>query len=237
MRVSKILLFSAGCVLAGCTVLTGCTSGSGDPVEPIPCDPETQECQYETVAGLNYPDGPFGTSIGDVIEPFSFNGYVNPSLGIGESRRALIELSAFYNPTGEDVYPEGSPFGEGEPKPLVVMVNVAAVWCQPCKEEAAVVLPAEYAKFSPQGMELVSILTDSADPGTPASFTDLDNWVSSFGSKYPSTIDPAYKVGSLIDTTQYPANFLIDTSDMTISEVVIGKPTAGFFTKLEALLD
>jgi hypothetical protein len=86
-------------------------------------------------------------------------------------------------------------------------------------------------------MELLSILTDSEDPGTPADFDNLDAWVSTFSSQYPSVIDPSYDVGSLIDTTQYPANFLIDTSDMTISEVVIGKPTAGFFTKLEQLLD
>lgn len=218
--------------------LIACKSSSGDPVDPVPCDPEAQDCAYEEVLGAaEYPDGPYGTTLGNVIEDFCFEGYVKPTAGLGESHRSEICLSDFYNPTRQDTYGPDAAFPEGAPKPKVLMVNVAAVWCQPCKEEAAVVLPQEYKKFNPLGMELLSILTDSEDPGTPADFQNLDAWVSTFGSDYPSVIDPSYDVGALIDTTQYPANFLIDTADMTIAELVIGKPTAGFFTKVEQLLE
>ena len=115
-------------------------------------------------------------------------------------------------------------------------MNVAAVWCGPCKEEAAQILPKEYAALHPKGMELLSILTDSDTPGDPAGLSDLDNWVLAFSSTYPSVIDPDYKVGLLVDTTQYPANFIIDTSTMTIVEVVVGKPSTSFFEKLNQLL-
>ena len=222
--------------LALCLASAGCKSSSGEPVDPVPCDAEVQDCGYEQLAGTDYPEGPFGTSLGDVIEPFCFEGYVRPNEGIGEDRRQEICLGDFYNPTGEGVFGEGALMPEGTPKPTVLMVNVAAVWCQPCKEEAAIVLPAEHAKFNPLGMELLSILTDSEDPGTPADFQNLDTWVSTFGSKYPSVIDPTYDIGKLIDTSQYPANFLIDTSDMTIAELAIGIPTSSFFTKLRTLL-
>ena len=213
-----------------------CKSSSGDPVDPVPCDAETQDCGYEQLAGSDYPAGPFGTSLGDVIEPFCFEGYARPQEGIGEDRRQEICLGDFYNPSGDALFGPDSLMPEGTPKPTVLMVNVAAVWCQPCKEEAALVLPAEHEKFNPRGMELLSILTDSEKPGTPADFGNLDTWVTTFSSAYPSAIDPTYDIGKLIDTSQYPANFLIDTSDMTIAELAIGIPTSSFFTKLESLL-
>ena len=50
-------------------------------------------------------------------------------------------------------------------------------------------------------------------------------------------IDPTYQTGALIDTTQYPANFLIDARTMEIAELLIGKPGDSFFVKLEGLLE
>lgn len=208
--------------------LCACTSGSGDPVAPVPGSGS------EIVEG--YPQGPYGINPGNVIQPLCFQGYVNPLDGIGPDFEREICLENFYNPTDDGLYEEGEPFSEGAPKPRVVMINIAAVWCGPCKEEAATILPQEYAKYGPRGMELLSILTDSDDPGTAATFDNLDAWVSAFSSGYPSVIDPAYAIGQLIDTSQYPANFLVDTTDMTITELVIGKPGDSFFTKLEELL-
>jgi len=222
--------------LALVVAAAACTSSSGDPVDPIPCDPQTQDCDYDAVGGAEYPEGPYGTTLGDVIQSFCFEGYAQPQDGIGDDRRGQVCLSDFYNPTGEGEYGADALLPEGTPKPTVLMVNVAAVWCQPCKEEAANVLGVEHAKYNPKGMELLSILTDSAKPGTPATTQNLDTWVSTFGSSFPTVIDPTYEIGKLIDTTQYPANFLIDTTDMTIAEVAIGIPTSSFFTKLESLL-
>lgn len=209
--------------------LVGCQSGSGDPVEPLPGSGiEVEE---------GYPEPPYGTTIGLVIQNFGFEGYVDPSAGLGPEARVVIELGDLYNPTGDGVHAEGSPFGEGNPLPTVLMVNIAAVWCGPCKEETSTILPVEYDRFHPRGMELISILTDSFAPGDPASFEDLDNWVSNFASDFPTVIDPSYQLGTLIDTSQYPSNFLIDTRDMTIVELVVGKPQSSFFNKLEQLLD
>ena len=210
-------------------VVTGCQSGSGDP--PSPLDGSGIDVQE------GYPEPPYGTTIGSVIQSFSFDGYVNPAAGIGPDYRVNIELSDLYNPTGEGVHGEGSPFGEGNPLPKALMVNLSAVWCGPCKEEAATILPAEYDELAPRGMELVSVLTDSLEAGNPATFDDLDNWVSLYGSDYPSVIDPDYQLGTLFDTSQYPGNFIIDTRTMTIVEVLVGKPGAGFFGKLDELLD
>ncbi len=209
--------------------LCACQSGSGDPVAPVPGSGS------ETVD--DYPPAPYGINPGDVIRPLCFPGYVNPLEGIGPDFEREICLDQFFNPTDDASYEEGVPFEAGAPKPRVVMINVAAVWCGPCKEEAATILPKEYAEYGPRGMELLSILTDSAEPGSPATLDNLDAWVSAFSSGYPSVIDPDYGIGGLIDTTQYPANLLIDTTDMTIAVLVVGKPGASFFTKLEELLE
>jgi hypothetical protein len=83
---------------------------------------------------------------------------------------------------------------------------------------------------------LLSILTDSEDPNTPATFTDLDNWVDAFDNAYPTVIDPAYQTATIVDSTLFPGNLLIDTRTMTIVEKVAGKPVASFYADLEALL-
>ncbi|MEQ9321037.1 MAG: hypothetical protein RIF41_17875, partial [Polyangiaceae bacterium] len=77
---------SSSLALFGLLALAGCRSSSGDPVDPVPCDADAQECGYEQLEGTDYPSGPFGTSLGDVIEPFCFEGYVRPNEGIGEDR-------------------------------------------------------------------------------------------------------------------------------------------------------
>jgi hypothetical protein len=211
------------------SLVAGCQSGSGDPPEPL----DGSGIDVEE----GYPEPPYGTTIGSVIQSFSFEGYVNPATGIGADALVTIELAQLHNPTGEGLYGEGSPFGEGNPLPKALMVNVSAVWCGPCKEEAATILPAEYDALAPRGMELVSVLTDSLEPGVPATVGDLDGWVTLFGSDYPSVIDPDYQMGTLFDTSQYPGNFIIDTRTMTIVEVLVGKPGASFFDKLDELLD
>ena len=37
--------------------------------------------------------------------------------------------------------PEGSLYGEGKPRPRALLINVAAVWCGPCNEEALMFTP------------------------------------------------------------------------------------------------
>ena len=206
-----------------------CTSGSGDPVPPLPGSGILD-------TGQSYPDGPFGTTVGKTINNYVFPGYARPAAGLGEANRQEISLGDFFNPTGDGTFPADSVFGAGEPLPRALVVNVSAVWCGPCKQEALSVLPGEYDHFKPLGGEIMMVLADSADPGVAADFENLDNWISAFEGKYPAVIDPEYQMGSLFDTSSFPANFIIDTKDMTIAEVVKGVPQDSFWTKLESLL-
>src|SRR5262245_37607159 len=87
-----------------------CVSGDDDPVTPVPGS-------GEPVVQEGYPDGPYNsTTQGGTIEPFELKGYARPALGTGEQFRTVISLADFYNPAGDGVHDEGSPFGAGEPK-------------------------------------------------------------------------------------------------------------------------
>lgn len=206
----------------------GCTVGGDEPPVPLPEEGGTTDQAY--------PQGPYGINVGSVIGGFSFTGYVDPELGTGAPHQVPLSLADFYNPTGDGAYPVGSPFGEDTPLPRALVINVSAVWCGPCQHEAASVLPDKYEEFAPRGAELLLNLADGVEPGVAATFSDLDNWVTTFPVRYPAVIDPTYQVGALFDSSSFPANIIVDTRDMTIVEVIAGVPEDAFWRKLSDLL-
>lgn len=214
------------CLLTGAT---GCHVGAGEPPAPLPVDAGSST--------EGYPEGPYGISRGSVIRNFEFQGYVDPSAGLGESARTTIALADFHNPTGEGTAPAGSALGEGRVLPRALLINVSAVWCVACQREASQVLPDEYARFEPEGGELLLDLAESASLGDVASFGDLDNWVMAYDVTYPAVIDPTYQLGALFDSSAFPANILVDPRDMTIVELVSGVPQDSFWLALDELCD
>ncbi len=217
------------CLALALPVVGGCTSGSGEPLEPLP------NSGGRVVEG-DYPEGTTGTALGSLIENFAFEGYVNARDGLGEQYRSQITLGDFYNPTGDGTYGPDAIRPEGTLKPKALMINVSAVWCGPCKEEAQTTLPKHYKELGPEGMELLMVLADSEAVGSPAGFSHLDNWCTAFDVFYPAAIDPKYQLGGSFDQSQFPANFIVDTRDMTIRDVVSGIPSQGFFDKISELL-
>jgi hypothetical protein len=196
---------------------------------------------------VEYPKGPYDISKGAIIENFQFIGYANSQLF--NTSLQDIALGDFYNPhgrdpsyepTGEDdddrLFPKGSQYGELGPKPTVLALNMASVWCGPCNQEAKTELPPRYAKYKPCGGEFLLQLADGPTVGTPATETNLINWTKKYGVAYPSTIDPSYQLGSLFQADAYPANIIIDTTSMKIVEVITGVPSESYWDKFEQLL-
>jgi hypothetical protein len=208
-----------------------CTSGGDDPVTPV-------EGSGEPVVQEGYPDGPYNSAtMGGIIKPFELNGYARPAQGIGEDFRTLVKFADFYNPTGDGVYEEGSPFGAGEPKPRVLVLVMAGVWCGPCQLEAREILPDKYAALHDQGLEIVSLLADGLTAvdagGDPATFEELDRWINQFDSAYPSVIDPSYELAA--PHKGLPTNIIIDTKTMTIV-LVVKSTEESFWAKVDELL-
>lgn len=231
-NVSAWLLLRRVVVVIASLGLMACTSSSGEPVKPLP------EGQGGGGGGttLDYPDGPYGTVAGAIIPNYVFPGYARPAEGFGEEKRVDLTISDFYNPTGEGVFEQDSPYGEGSAKPKALMLNVSALWCGPCKEEAKEVLPEEYSKHSPNGLEILVVIVDGAEQGVVASFDDLELWIDAFSVNYPAATDPKVQMGAVFDANSFPGNMIIDTTTMRIVEVIAGKPGDSFWLKIDDLL-
>ncbi|NUP08067.1 MAG: TlpA family protein disulfide reductase [Polyangiaceae bacterium] len=184
---------------------------------------------------LPYPEGPFGFHEGSIIENYKLWGFADST--VDSESVALIELAMFYNPTGDGVYPAGSPFGEGNAKPKALVINVGAVWCGPCNQEADEVLPVEYANYKPMGGQFLSLLADGPTVGKPATPNNLVNWAHKYEPSFPLVLDPAYKLGDLFVADAYPQNMIVDLRTMEVVEIVAGVPDAAFWTKFESVLD
>lgn len=217
MRMDAVL-GGMGLGLVAALGLVGC-AGEEDPI-PAPDFPEGTGQPAANAA--RYPAGPYGINPGRVIANYQFVGYADAHAN--NDTMQPIQLADFYNPTGTEVFPEGSQYGAGEPKPKVLLIDVSSVWCGPCKDEAESVLPRLYEKYQPQGGEFLVQLADGRNPGEPAVARDLHRWTTQYEVKYPSAIDPSYKLGALFQADAFPANMLVKTQDMTIVEVVAGVP-------------
>jgi hypothetical protein len=218
---------AAPCVL----VVAGMAIGCGSEAPPFP----RGQGQVKG-AGQSYPSGPYGVTRGSVISNYEFVGFPRP---LDETKLVPIRLADFYNPTGDGVYPDDSPIAPGEPLPKALLLDVSAVWCQPCQVESKTILPKEYEEYGPRGAEFLLLLSESAAQGVPASEKDLKTWTSEFDLVFPSVIDPDYTLGSLFVGAALPTNIVIDTRTMKIAELVSGipKPDSPLYTKLEELLD
>jgi len=86
----------------------------------------------------------------------------------------------------------------------VVLLNVWATWCHPCRDEIPE-LQAMHEKYAARGLELigVSVDTESADDAIRAFMRD-------FRMTYPVWRDPAERVSAQFHIVGVPATFLID---------------------------
>ena len=180
-----------------------------------------------------YP-GPYGIGTGSVVPNYQFYGYPRASLSKAYVDR--IELAHFYNPTGTEVYPAGSPYGEGTPKPLAIVLDRSAIWCGPCNIEAAEDIPRNRLKYAPKA-EFFVVLDDGPTPGTPATEKQLNAWATKYKLDYPSAIDPNQTLSSIVGIDAYPGNVIVRTRDMKIIDWVAGVPPASFWSTLEKVIN
>lgn len=218
----------------------GCTAQTEEPIGPVG---EFADGQGQLATDLpDYPNrADWGLDVENVIPDWSFIGYANaedPNL----SGMQLIRLSDFYNPHGYDyadcvkggatdcatkfpdaVFPKGSPWGEGQPKPRALSIGQSAVWCGPCNIEAKSILPGKAAKYQPLGGQFFVGLVDGPKPGSSATYLDITNWTKKYNVPYPLVTDPNGFLPQLFPPS-LPSNAVIRTYDMRILLVAAGAP-------------
>jgi hypothetical protein len=206
------------------------------PVAPPAFSDTTGEAAVPQAA---YPAGPYGVVIGSVIEDFQFVGFQDAHKTTASMQS--VNLSDFYNPHarvasytppagGQDdrYFPTTAGYeAAGQLKPTVLLVQIASVWCGPCNNEAATILPPKHTTYLPCGGEFLVQLADSETPGTPATPKNLEEWTIKYLISYPSAIDPSYKLDPLYAADVFPQNFMIDTTTMQIVDILPGEAIPG----------
>ena len=88
-------------------------------------------------------------------------------------------------------------------KGQVVLVNVWATWCPPCRQEMPS-MEAMYKDFAPRGFKIVAVSIDN--PGTEQKVRDF---VKDFGITFDVLYDPDGAIQKTYMTTGVPENFLV----------------------------
>ena len=84
----------------------------------------------------------------------------------------------------------------------VVLVNMWATWCPPCREEMPT-LKDFYDDHAGDGFVIIGL-----NDGDPAS--DVRDFVTQYGLTFPVWLDPNYTSETIFGTTNLPSSFLVD---------------------------
>ena len=98
----------------------------------------------------------------------------------------------------------------------VVLVNVWATWCGPCRVEMPSI-QSSYRRFRDRGFSVLAISID-AGPGSSDKVTDF---VEELGLEFPVLLDPEARITRVLQTVGVPETFVLDR-DGRIAKRLIG---------------
>lgn len=124
---------------------------------------------------------------------------------------------------GEAVF--GPPIDTGSLEWSVLVVNVWATWCEPCRREQPALMQVE-ADYEDRGVAFVGV--DYRDDRAAA-----ERWIEDFGVSYQSLFDPDGRTASTLGFPFLPDTYLVDASG-TMRYVVYGETSV---RELSGLID
>ncbi len=159
-----------------------------------------------------YPAGPAHFTEGAVIPSYGFTGVAAP--GTGDRTLRTIALADFYNPTGQALFPPGSPWGEGKPKPRALLVDFATGWSEVSLDDVQTSLPAAAARSTRGGGMILLVMLEGARRGQAADVPNLFEWLDRHRITYAAAVDTSLGFARLV--TPVPCKAIIDPRTMTI---------------------
>lgn len=99
---------------------------------------------------------------------------------------------------------DGTPVALTDLRDDVVLLNVWATWCKPCREEIPA-LDSLYHEFAPRGLTVVGVSIDVIDDTAR-----IAGFARELGATYPLWLDPADKVSATFRAIGVPSTYLID---------------------------
>ncbi len=98
---------------------------------------------------------------------------------------------------------DGKPFDMASEKGNVVLLNVWATWCGPCRYEIPE-LEKLHSKYASRGFKVIGVSLDEGGAG------DVKQFVSDHKISYPIALDPDGKLATIFNTSVIPTSVLVD---------------------------
>ena len=95
----------------------------------------------------------------------------------------------------------------------VVLVNVWATWCPPCRQEMPS-MQSLYEKFKGENFEILAVSIDSEGREAVAPFMRKMNLT------FPALLDPGETIRSLYGITGVPESFIIDKQGILVQKII-----------------
>jgi len=179
---------SPGLALAAAVALAACSSHPGGGTPASSC---------------SYPAGPYGTSVGDVVDPsLSWQGYVNDGM-----TATTVTVKDYYDCDGT----EGI---------NALLLDESATWCSNCQNEAQTIAPDVTSTWQAQGIHLVTLMAQDQETD-PATLDTALSWRNEYALTVGATCaDPSWTLklwgGATGSGNGFPTNVLIDPRTMKI---------------------
>lgn len=108
-------------------------------------------------------------------------------------------------PPYSSAYLGGKTFDLASEKGQVVLLNVWATWCGPCRVEIPE-LQTLHDKYQKRGFKVIGVSVDETAEDAVKQFVDEEK------VRYPVAFDPDGKVATILQTTVLPTSVIIDRS-------------------------
>lgn len=95
----------------------------------------------------------------------------------------------------------------------VVLVNIWATWCPPCRQEMPS-MQKLYDKFKGEDFEILAVSIDST--GREA----VDPFMQSMNLTFPALLDSHEEIGTLYGITGVPESFIIDKQGIVVEKII-----------------
>jgi len=103
---------------------------------------------------------------------------------------------------------KGNTFSLDKFKGKVILLNISAMWCGPCRSEASELMDI-YNTYKSRGLEIVQCIYQDEE-GKPTDISDLKRWVKEFNIDFTVLNDPDKSLVGFFTFSGIPFNVIVD---------------------------
>ena len=140
------------------------------------------------------PAAPYGTSQGRKLRPFTLNRC---------------------DGTPYEFYGEAEGFCDAS----FTVLTIAAGWCQPCHQEAALIEANIAQAYADRGVRVVQVMIQDPGPAPPTA-AYCQQWVDMYGLTFPELVDPTQITNVYFPDNALPATLIVDSTGTIVHHEV-----------------